>query len=179
MPTSSYAQIPIVIYELLTRKPIPSRVLDVGVGFGKWGFLVREYCDIYARRCQPNETGKWMTIDGVEADQSYHLPHHDLLYNKVWWKPIQVAIDEIPTYDAIIMSDVLEHLNEETGLDILAKLRDKTGLLIVTTPDGLQPHSYPGHPLETHLSGWSEESLRFVGADRVEKADGQLIAIWE
>ncbi len=44
MPSSRPNTIPTVIH--LVRQLKPKSILDVGVGFGKWGHLFREYTDI-------------------------------------------------------------------------------------------------------------------------------------
>ena len=44
MPTSHHTYISDVI--TWVRKLQPKTVLDVGVGFGKWGHLFREYLDV-------------------------------------------------------------------------------------------------------------------------------------
>ena len=44
MPSSRPNTIPTVIH--LVRQIKPKSILDVGVGFGKWGHLFREYTDI-------------------------------------------------------------------------------------------------------------------------------------
>ena len=44
MPSSSPIHIPIVIS--IVRQMQPQSLLDIGVGFGKWGHLFREYLDV-------------------------------------------------------------------------------------------------------------------------------------
>jgi hypothetical protein len=44
MPSSRPTTIPVVIH--LLRQIRPRSILDVGIGFGKWGHLFREYTDI-------------------------------------------------------------------------------------------------------------------------------------
>lgn len=44
MPMSAYHCLPYVLELLITARP--ARVLDAGAGFGKYGFLLREYLDV-------------------------------------------------------------------------------------------------------------------------------------
>ena len=42
----------------------PRSILDVGCGFGTWGFLCRTYLDVFLERVQPED---WQVrIDGIE-----------------------------------------------------------------------------------------------------------------
>ena len=53
----------------------PKSVLDIGVGHGKWGFLAREYTDIFYNRY---DRATWETrIEGVEAFPTYATPTYD------------------------------------------------------------------------------------------------------
>jgi hypothetical protein len=45
MPLSSYTVIPEVAYELSKRKGKIKTVLDIGIGFGMYGMVVRNYLD--------------------------------------------------------------------------------------------------------------------------------------
>jgi hypothetical protein len=51
MGTSDAANIPFVVSEL--QRLQPQSILDVGMGFGKWGVLAREYLDVWGGRCRP------------------------------------------------------------------------------------------------------------------------------
>lgn len=57
MPTSSPDPITYVCKKIVEVKP--NTVLDVGVGFGKYGFLAREYTDIWNDRYF-REEWKWL-----------------------------------------------------------------------------------------------------------------------
>ena len=47
----------------VVRKLKPRSILDVGIGFGKWGLLFREYLDVMAGRVFPDQ---WqIKIDGI------------------------------------------------------------------------------------------------------------------
>lgn len=41
MPTSPFANIPLILETALGLVPKPQSVLDVGIGYGKFGFLLR------------------------------------------------------------------------------------------------------------------------------------------
>ena len=60
MPSSRASTIPYVVYAIKQIKP--ESLLDVGVGFGKWGYLFREL-DQQGRRVYKGHTVPW--VDAV------------------------------------------------------------------------------------------------------------------
>ena len=93
--------------ELVVRSK-PQSVLDVGVGFGKYGYLVREYLEIWG---DGDQYDQWLrTIDGVEVFEPYIREVQRAVYNEVF---IGNATEVLPTlekqYDLILLIDVLEH----------------------------------------------------------------------
>jgi len=154
MPSSHCLQIN-EIMKFIT-KTNPQKLLDIGVGFGKYGFLSREYLELWDGRQKYNDWKR--TIDGIEVFKEYITPVHDLIYNKIF---IGNAIDIVPTieekYDLILLIDVLEHFDYEVGLKLLQEC-DKHGrniLISVPKSIGSQGESF-GNPYETHRFQWQE-----------------------
>jgi hypothetical protein len=59
----------------------PRSILDVGMGFGRWGILAREMCDIWRQRVFPEQ---WQVqIVGVEAYGKLVRDYHRAFYNEV------------------------------------------------------------------------------------------------
>ena len=82
MPSSRANTIPTVIH--LLRQLEPGSILDVGVGFGKWGHLFREYTDILKAEHDPSryQRANWkVRIDGIEGHAEYLTEMHRFLYN--------------------------------------------------------------------------------------------------
>ena len=79
MPTSN----PKIISPILDyiSKNTPASVLDIGIGFGKWGALIREYTDVIHYRFYQEE---WQVlIHGIEIHDRYRNPnwqHYQLVY---------------------------------------------------------------------------------------------------
>ena len=66
MPSSRPNAIPTTVH--VVRQLDPASILDVGVGFGKWGLLFREYTDIRASETDSHRYQKaaWkIRIDGI------------------------------------------------------------------------------------------------------------------
>ncbi|MEA3366400.1 MAG: class I SAM-dependent methyltransferase, partial [Candidatus Hydrogenedentes bacterium] len=141
----------------------PRSVLDVGCGFGMWGFLSRMYLDVYQGRVQPDQ---WTTrIDRLELFEPYIQEHHRTLYSSIQIGDIRDLAPELDTYDLIIAGDVIEHLEKDEGDEVLDLLYDRAEkALLVNIPMGEgweHPEQY-GNPGELHRSQWAvEDFLRF------------------
>ena len=138
----------------------PTSVLDIGIGFGKFGFLAREYTDVRLGRYF-----NWQTrIDGIEIFEKYITPLQQQIYNNIY---IGNAIDILPTlgrYDMIICCDILEHMNENDGLFLLEAIEKKSSFSTIATPiHVLQQGALYNNEHEKHISSWSKETLSKLG----------------
>jgi predicted Zn-dependent protease len=135
-------------------------VLDVGCGFGKWGYLCREYLDAFNGRFRPEE---WLVrIDGVEYFEPYILDHQRALYSNIMIGDIRDLCDGLDEYDLIIAGDVIEHMHKDEAEAVVETLYKKARkLLIVNIPLGEgwdHPEQY-GNPAELHRSEWYQEDF--------------------
>ena len=152
MPTSWFQAIPDIL-SLLQREQ-PRSILDIGVGFGKYGLLIRDILEIPFERYNKQQ---WICqIDGVEAFEGYKNPIHDYVYNKVFYDDIRNIIHQLPNYDVILLIDVIEHFEKEEGYRLINKLLEHTNKsLIISTP--LYPakqQDYNGNYYEQQKSRW-------------------------
>lgn len=130
----------------------PKRVLDVGVGFGKWGFLIRELLDFTQGRLEP-ET--WTTeIVGVEAFD-YRSPLHDWVYDRMIRADVRDVVDELTGYDAVVLGDVIEHLPKDDGMALLEQLLVGNGTVVLSTPFDFFEQDIADNDHEQHLSHWT------------------------
>lgn len=151
MPTSDYTQIPDVIRALIESRA--ETVLEVGVGFGKWGALCREYIEINRGR-MPAE---WRSrIDGIEAFEGYRNPLWSA-YDNIHIGDAMTVIDGLGTYDVVLCCDVIEHFEKEDGRRLLEKMLHHGRLVIITSPADESPQdAVYGNPHEEHKSWWTE-----------------------
>lgn len=161
MPTSQYQQISQIL-QLITLTN-PKSVLDIGVGFGKYGFLTREYLDIFYERMQKDTEWK-ITLDGIEAFENYINPVHRYIYNSLF---IGNALDILPTlnkrYDLVLLIDVLEHFVVEEGIKILAECRKKGRNIIISVPKSWYTQDMAfGNEYETHRAHWKKEDFSIL-----------------
>ena len=152
MPSSHLHQINEIMELIFNSKP--KSLLDIGVGFGKYGFLSREYLELGDGRQQYND---WkIQIDGIEVFTEYLTPIHKFIYNEIFEGN---ALDILPTlktkYDLILLIDVLEHFDFEEGSKILSECMKRGRNIIISTPKdiGIQTDSF-GNVYETHKFQW-------------------------
>jgi ubiquinone/menaquinone biosynthesis C-methylase UbiE len=140
--------------------------LDVGCGYGKWGFLLRNYRSMD----YPGE----LKIAGVDLFQ----PHIDSLQGKGLYDDLRCcSATELPfddqTFDSAVCCEVLEHLPRSEGSKLLAELKRvcRRGFMVSTplfscyrggseTLDGFNPY-------EAHQYCYSAKEFRNLGFTQV------------
>ena len=144
----------------LIAQTAPRSILDVGCGFGVWGFLCREYLDVMNGRIRPEQ---WQTrIDGIELFEPYIMDHQRFLYDSIRIADIRTAVKDLPEYDVIIAGDVIEHLDKEEGEAVLDALYARARLaLLVNLPlgPGWEHPETNDNPGELHRSEWVCEDM--------------------
>ncbi len=161
MPSSYPSQIPLII-DILIRLD-PSSILDIGTGFGKYGFLAREYLEVWGEN---NDYGKFnRRIDGVEPFQKYITPCHRYIYNRIFTKSaLEFAKEQSFSYDLVLLIDVIEHLDKDEGMQLLKLLVKNNKNLLITTPKKFYPQgAVYKNPYEIHRSFWSKKALLQFG----------------
>jgi SAM-dependent methyltransferase len=172
MPIGSFTVVPHVAKLLATARP--GRVLDLGIGSGFYGAVVRQWADLGV---QP-----WRTkLVGVEAWAGYRNPLWDL-YNLV-------VVDTIENYfvrfqdpfDCVILGDVLEHFAPSDGAALLRESQSRVtpgGVLLVATPAVFfeQPAVY-GNERERHRSVWPAARLEALDFSIVLSGEEPQVAI--
>lgn len=148
----------------IARQIRPASVLDVGVGFGKYGFLFREFTDIWdATDLVTLQKEHWRTrIDGIEATRAYLTPVHDFIYDRVYVGNATEVIDRLGCYDIIMMGDCLEHFEKSDGEALVTKLYERANhSVILTFPELCSERRHVrGNPYEDHASRWSKKDFR-------------------
>lgn len=138
----------------------PKSVLEIGVGIGKWGVLVREYAEMWADH--RFYKGEWQAdIVGIEIHEGYRNPVWDV-YNRVI---VGNALDLAKTmdwdgsrFDLGIMIDVIEHIEKSQAAEYLAWLMTKCEKLLISYSNhdqqGVRDNKY-----EDHISKWAPEDF--------------------
>jgi hypothetical protein len=162
MPTSFPQQISTIVRFIMHLNP--KSILDIGVGFGKYGMLSREYLEVWGH--ESNYGRFTRRIDGIEAFPEYLTPLHKYVYDHIYPGNALKVVDTLEiSYDLVIMVDVLEHFSKKEGKALIAKLLKKhRGVLISTPKEFLEQHDTFENEFETHRSHWSCSDLASLGS---------------
>ncbi len=129
-------------------------VLDVACGLSlKSKFIpaqIRVGVDIYDKY-----------FDHIESDVPYVVIKHDIR------KLNEIFVPK--SFDLVIALDVIEHLEKQESLDMIAECeRIARKGVILETPKGYVPQNldiqgYGGHEYQTHRCGWEPDEIRKLG----------------
>jgi hypothetical protein len=161
MPTSHFNQINEIIELISLTKP--AKILDIGIGYGKYGFLSREYLEIWGEETEYNKRN--IVIDGIEGHKEYITDTHNKIYNNIF---LGNAIDVLPglrdKYDLILLIDVIEHFTYQEGQSLLQECLLKGENVIISTPKDIYfQGDVFNNPLEEHKFQWEKEHFRKLG----------------
>jgi hypothetical protein len=135
----------------------PRRILDIGFGFGKWGFLLREALDFVGGRVARED---WqVTIDGIDA-RGNSSPVPGWVYDDVRIGDALELVGELEPYDLVVMGDVIEHFDKAVGVSLLRALLAKNRNVLLTTPYAFFEQEIEGNPWERHRSHWTIDDFR-------------------
>lgn len=180
MPSSRPNTIPTVIH--IVKQLRPASILDVGVGFGKWGHLFREYTDIVAAEHDPKRYKRkhWQVrIDGIEGHAAYLTPMHRFLYSEIFIGDARQIVRRLSRYDLIFLGDIIEHFDKADGLSLLRRCVAKANKAVVlSTPkhETLQA-DLCGNELERHRSLWSATDFKEFPSATVKTIDADTLLV--
>ncbi len=135
----------------------PQSVVDVGAGYGKWGFLLREQLDWNPGRL---DRDTWTArIVGVEIFP-YETPLYGWVYDELIRSDVLEAIDQIDGYDLVLLSDVIEHIEKGPALGLLRRLVSQNRNVIVCTPLDFFEQKIADNEHEHHVSHWTIDDFK-------------------
>ncbi len=167
MPSSKYSYIPKNLDMILpvARKLDNQAILDIGCGYGKYGFLLREYLEMdESPQTQRFRRSDWKyRLDGVEAFSQYITGAHYIIYNRVIEDPISIYLEYCEQkYGLAIMIDVMEHFDKVEACSVLRSLSGKSDYVFFSMPTVLEQGTVFGNKLEAH---------RMIKQDQIEFLD--------
>ena len=149
MPASNPEHIPAVLH--FSEGLRPRTILDVGVGMGAYGFLLRQYLEVCYERIRRDQWG--IKIDGIEVYPGYRNPVWQYAYDRVIIGDARTVLNGLGRYDLILCNDVLEHLRADDAREFIRRLASKAGAVIATTPVSfIEQGAWMGNEAERHLS---------------------------
>jgi hypothetical protein len=179
---SSYPnQIPVIIHVIQQLKP--KTILDIGKGFGKYGFLIHEFAGVDNRqRPDPQRTlaqQSGIAIDAVDINPDYSWPHISHLYREVKIGDVGSLYQSLPHYDLILMTDVIEHLDKTVALEMVKFFVGRGSTMLISTPvDYFQQDLYESEA-EHHISHWTKKDFEMPGmfVDRQNVYPGRIFLV--
>ena len=160
MPASASETLPYIIEFLRDEVPDPKRILDVGVGFGALGFLVREYFE--AKEHLRLTKAEWkIELIGIEIYKKYITLLQRHLYSRVIIGDVFNVVDSLGMFDAVMMGDIIEHFTKSDGHRLIGELFNHTKNILIATPYGYKRQGAIGkNGHEAHKSGWTMNDLK-------------------
>lgn len=139
----------------------PEKILDIGVGFGRWGILFREFLEVWGDN---NMTGKWKRIvDGVEIFPGYLMPYHNYFYSNIYTdEALNFVSNMKETYNLINCGDVIEHLQKNDAVKLIDLCLKKSDYVLINIPVGKnwEQNSVGGNEYERHRSIWNNSDFK-------------------
>lgn len=164
MASSIYQQIPIIIPAI--QELAPATMLDIGKGFGKYGFLTHEFAGIPTdRQPDPSRMLKQQSsiaIDAVEVQADYLWPHIEHIYRRVFVGDITELHRELSGYDLVLMADVIEHLERDAAKVVVQHFLAQGSTLLIATPARFFQQVIYESEWETHRSFWEPKDFAFA-----------------
>lgn len=174
MPSSNARQIPVIVG--LLRQLDFHTVLDVGCGYGKYGFLIREYIDRFTMD---------VFIDAIDADindDAYRVI--DEIYDDIYegdfigeHQFIGQHAQQRTHWDLVLMIDVIEHFDKEDGYAALQQALTIGKRVLIATPKNPAHQHIEGKPYEEHRSRWTQKDFKEVGKWEDHSTEAQIIGI--
>ena len=155
----------------------PTRILDIGAGFGKFGLLLKE-----ALLSEQAEAGELYPVPKFKIDAcesaDYFLDHlsYMRIYDRLLQKDARVITDVINNghYDLILLIDVIEHWDKKDFLEFTEKISGETKLLI-STPKEVVFYEPKYYGIDKHITQYSD--FDFKGGENFSTKDSLIYLI--
>ena len=158
MANSSYIDT-VHIMDLVYRMS-PASILDVGSGFGRWGFLCR--CHIGVGESLQLCPSQVLQIDAVEGFQPNVSSLYPAVFNHTHVGDARKVVPTLGKYDVIICSHMIEHMPKEDGWQLIKEMRERSNKALILALPLNEPlrGALRGNEFEAHQSVWQKEEFR-------------------
>lgn len=131
---------------------IPLKVLDIGSGYGYWGYILKAYLEyepiIWGVEINPDCIKRLKRLGIYDFIIEGNANSHDLWATN--------------NYNLAILSHVIEHIEKKEALNLISILKTKCNQIIIVCPEGdnLHENNEPGF---SHLSKWMKKDFEKIG----------------
>lgn len=159
MPTCDPRLLSPIMLEVMALQP--HSILDIGVGTGKWGTLVREYTDLWNQKSKifDLKAPDAVVIDGIEIYKDYE----NSLWHNYNYVVVGDACDIVPRleshYDLALFIEVLEHIPKEAGQTLIVEVLKRCTFIIISYTNNEQG-TWFDNVHESHVSRWCLEDIQ-------------------
>lgn len=157
----------------------PRRVLDIGVGNGRMGFLAREYGH---QPWHPRARGDGVEVHGIEGYEPYIGDLQRAIYDQIMIGEAREVLQRMASdgerYDLAVAADIIEHFSPSDGRLFLERCLAVADLLLVATPRAFFEQEGDENELEVHRSHWPEDELLRAGAAAVLHRGDSLVVLF-
>ena len=159
MPSSDTAQISTIID--LVQIINPGSSLDVGCGYGKYGYLIKESLMEHVWDKDKN------IVNAVEGYEAYIADTQKAIYNNIFiCNAMSFEKYLLINYDLVTIIDAFEHLTVENGKLFIKEILKKSNYLLISVPRYVTAQSgLTDDPdkLEEHRAFWTRGMCKKMG----------------
>lgn len=154
MPTNWYRLVPAITDSI--READPKSILEVAVGLGKFGGVIRHALDSHFSHHQSRNRG--LRLDGVELLADFRTQFHEHIYDNVYHRDMSASFSDLPRYDVVFLGDVLNYFDKNRGHELLRELLRKTKKTLIMYSPKFEWRTRGSVPPETavYRSRWWE-----------------------
>ncbi len=159
MPSSDTAQISTIVD--LVQIINPESILDIGCGFGKYGYLFREYLmgDLWDKNK--------IRLNAVEGYEKYITETQRAIYNEIFFcNAMDFDLYLKQDYDVVCIIDAFEHLTVGDGKKFIENVLKRTKYLLISIPRFVgtqQGFTDDPNKFERHRSFWTRKMFKRIG----------------
>jgi hypothetical protein len=152
---NGWRQLPFCIEAMIQMAP--RRVLDLGPGLGRWGMLIREFCESADSNGQREA---WRThLVGVALAPELIAEQHGALYNQMLVADGHELFANDERWDLVIFGDVMRQWPRESVEANLQQALDRADYVLVNTPPLADATAGVSNGWERHARGQPQNSL--------------------
>jgi len=174
LPSSQFGQISLLAW--LIQELDPRSVLDVGPGFGKYGFIAREFLELWWRTTDYGKRTR--RIDAIEVFEPYITALQRSIYDEIHVGDALSVLPNLAPYDLVLLIDVLEHFDKSDGLRLIDAALQKGTFVVISTPKNPAPQgAHFGNVHERHVSVWTKREIAEIAPSLFLHEPQSLVAL--